>query len=499
MKAFFINCELSFWRDAARIMVEDHGWNVAYWSGTKAIRDQISQSFPDAVFHLFHDAVKGIPPEEFAGDAYPALDQPLLEKLANCESVALKMMDRLGVVSSLNYQEQIRHYFRLVKYWRHVIEKLRPGVAVFPASPHVIYDYILYELCKLFSVKTVMFERTSIPGLVYPESRFEEGNPRLRSLYEAGLKNNGAVQLSATTEAHLEKIKSPYSEGAPAHVKFKNANLNESLGLLKKAYLLYTRGIPETYDKIPGRKIEDPEMTPLENLKKTRLGRLKRRELALCWDRLAETPDLDKPFVYAALHCQPERSTSPNGGVYAHQFLMVELLSQCVPQGWRVYVKEHPSQFKRFQRAERSKIPEFYEDMAALGNVTLVPLSMDSFELIDRAKAVATISGSVGFEAVVRGTPVLLFGHAWFRWCEGTFFTADRESLVQAISAIESGYKVSEQRLRKYLHAVERIGTRGYIDSVYEKVLDIPGKENAAAIAKALEHHLREDTVEERQ
>lgn len=497
MNAFFINCELPFWQQAAGVMENDHGWKVKYWTGTKAIQGDIAAKFPDAVFHDFHHAVKGIPALALADHEYPALDQPFLDKLSGCESVTLKMMDRLGVVGAFNYQEQIRHYFRLVRYWRHTIETLKPGIVVFPASPHVIYDYVLYELCKLYGVKTIMFERTSIPGLVYPVSRFEEGNPALLSEYESRLKLDEPEQLSTGTEAHIEKIRSPYSEGLPAHVKFKNANLNDSLGLIKKAWLLYTRGVPITYDKVPGRRIEELQMTPLENLKKTVAGRKGRRELACCYEELASEPDLKKPFVYVALHCQPERSTSPNGGVYAHQGLMVELISQCLPKGWMVYVKEHPSQFKRFQRAERSKTVEQYEDMAGLKNVCLAPLSFNSFQLIDRSRAVATISGSVGFEAIVRGRPTLVFGHAWYRWCEGSFYTPDRNSLEKALEVVRAGYEVNERRLRHYLGAVEKIGAKGYIDSVYEKVLDISERENALSMATAITGHLRAEQSEE--
>ncbi len=499
MNAFFINCELPFWQDAAGVMENDHGWKVKYWTGTKAIRGDIAAKFPDAVFHDFHHAVKGVPAPALADHDYPALDQPFLDKLSGCESTALKMMDRLGVMGAFNYQDQIRHYFRLVRYWRHAVETLNPGVVVFPASPHVIYDYVLYELCKLYGVKTIMFERTSIPGLVYPVSRFEKGNPALLSEYESRLATGKPEELSPETEAHLKKIRSPYLDGMPAHVKFKNANLNNSLGLIKKAWLLYTKGVPVSYDKVPGRRIEETEMTPIENLKKTLAGRKRRQKLARCYESLAREPDLKKPFVYVALHCQPERSTSPNGGVYAHQQLMVELLSQCLPQGWMAYVKEHPSQFKRFQRAERSKTIELYEDMAALKNVRLVPLSFDSFRLIDKAKAVATISGSVGFEALVRGRPALVFGHSWYRWCEGSLFTPDRESLEKALEIAGSGYEVNEERLRHYLGAVEKIGVQGYIDSVYEKVLDISAQDNARSVAAAMARHLdAEDAKEKR-
>ncbi len=88
-----------------------------------------------------------------------------------------------------------------------------------------------------------------------------------------------------------------------------------------------------------------------------------------------------------------------------------------------LYVKEHVSQFKEYQAAERSKTFDFYNKIASKANVAIVPLTYTSFELIDHANASATVSGTVGWESVVRGKPALLFGHSWYRDCKGVFVT----------------------------------------------------------------------------
>ena len=481
MNAFFINCELAFWQDVARTMERDHGWSVRYWTGTRAIEDQVRTRFPEAVFHRFHDAVKSIPPQGFDPSRTP--DEPLLEKLALCQANAFKMMDRYGVIGSFTPQEQTRLYLRLVAYWLGVIETLAPDVVVFPTAPHMVYDYVLFELCRVLGVRTVMFERTSVPGLVYPVASYREGSRKLRDLCRQGVENDGSV--SPAVQEYLDGIRD--REGrTPAHVKHKNKHMTDTLGLVKKAWLLYTKGVPESYDKVPGRPFEYRTMTPLENLRKTVDGRRTRRRLAAYYDRLAGPVDTSRPYVYVGLHCQPERSSSPCGGFYAHQELMVGLLAQNLPDGWRVYVKEHPSQFKRFQRAERAKTLNFYEDMAAMDNVDLVPLSQDSFELMDKARGVATISGSVGFEAVARGIPALVFGNAWYAGCEGAFDVRDEISLRDALAKIADGYAVDRDRLLRYLHCVERVGVRGYIDGIYEKITGIDPAENAASIASAI-------------
>ena len=115
------------------------------------------------------------------------------------------------------------------------------------------------------------------------------------------------------------------------------------------------------------------------------------------------------------LHFQPERTSMPEGGIYAQQLALVRTLSLALPSGWRILVREHPSIFRGpnvFSRRYRS--PEFYKALAGLRNVQLTPMSTSPAELLDHASCVATITGTVGLEALAMGLPVIAFGGpAW--------------------------------------------------------------------------------------
>ena len=211
-----------------------------------------------------------------------------------------------------------------------------------------------------------------------------------------------------------------------------------------------------------------------------------RRRLISCYESLSVTPDLDAPFVFVALQCQPERQASPNGDVFVHQNLMVELLSATVPSGWKIYVKEHLSQFNDYQTPERGRTELFYRDMAALPNVELVPMWMRSFDLIDNARAAATVSGTVGWEAVNRGTPALMFGYGWYRGCEGVFHTQTAEECRAALRRIADGYIPDPELVRRFAGLVERHSIIGYVDPDMAHITGIPPKENARNIADAI-------------
>jgi hypothetical protein len=123
----------------------------------------------------------------------------------------------------------------------------------------------------------------------------------------------------------------------------------------------------------------------------------------------------DRPFVYFALHMQPELTTTAIGGVYDDQVLAVERLSKLIPSDWIIYVKENPIQTEQYRGTF------FFERLARLPNVCLVSQRINTFELIEHSQFVATITGTVGWEAVTGGKNVLVFGHTWYRTLPGVF------------------------------------------------------------------------------
>jgi hypothetical protein len=190
------------------------------------------------------------------------------------------------------------------------------------------------------------------------------------------------------------------------------------------------------------------------------LGRQKKK---LTWEEyalVAMAVPLNVPYVYVALHLQPERTTSSLGGVFADQYLVIDMLARMVPAGWRVYVKEHPSQFYPPFCGERSRHADFYREVSALPNVTLVSLSVSTFDLIDNARAVATVTGTVGWEAVLRGRPALVFGSAWYRHCDGVWFVPTEAALRAAFDAIEGGARPDYRRIRLYMLALHQVCAR---------------------------------------
>ena len=499
IQAIFAECSVPTWLDVAENLQKNHSWSMCYWTAKPEFNSLVKKRFPQTIFHANVDAICGIPAEECKDLPLPTLDQSLLHQLAYCESISLRMMNRMDRNDCFSYEERSRLFYKHVQYWLGVLEKFSPDIVFFPVAPHLVYGYILYTLCKLKGIATIMFELTSIVPFIFPVRHFEEGSKAILSTYEhLKKKKPSRVTLSQETEHYLKRMAGDSTQATPFYMKSNLAKQRIGRYLtgqlihppkhipqaVQKAHYLFSR---RHYIKQRGRSIEQSEMSGLrylfckfEGIQKN--GRLQRR-----YEQYVEPVDLSQPYVYVPLHYQPERTTSPEGEVFAHQFLMVDMLSKCIPKGWYVYVREHPMQFKAVgSHGECSRIPEFYDDLIKLRNVKFLPFSLSSFDLIEHARAVATVTGTVGWEALLRKKPVLTFGHAWYKHCEGAFYTIDERQCRQALTHIAKGYIIDEKAVRYFLSALEQHAIKSYTEPAYQKVATITPEENVEHLTNCL-------------
>jgi len=152
-----------------------------------------------------------------------------------------------------------------------------------------------------------------------------------------------------------------------------------------------------------------------------------------------------------------------------------------MPEGHLIYVKENPKQ------TEKQRGPLFYNRLRALKNVRVVPLRESSVELIRGSLAVATITGTAGWEALFHGKPVLVFGSAWYREFPGvTTFTDDLD-----VSQFLRTVPPDEAEIVSFLDRALMTAGRGIVDPAYAQLVpDYSDEQNARDVASSLMRHV---------
>ena len=166
---------------------------------------------------------------------------------------------------------------------------------------------------------------------------------------------------------------------------------------------------------------------------------------------------------------------------------MTEVLASALPDDWLIYVKEHPLQWTLHgSNFTDYRYPGYYQALASIKKVRVVPAETSTYKLTNAARAVATIAGTAGLEAVFRQKPVLVFGYFWYQDFPGMFKVRDLASCKKALEEIKSGFRVSHQQVIDYLGVFDKVSFHGYMDVDGTKVSKLTPQENTFNIFNAL-------------
>ncbi len=510
VRAIYSNFSEHFWLDVSQYLAGEFDWEPVYWVGIDWMQSFAESQFPNTIFQPTVDAVKGIPPAGFDPSEGWPIDKTLLDQLARAQLTAVNMMDRMDALDSFTYSQRVRHFYRQVGYWSAVIDRLQPEIVVFKEIPHMVFDYILYELCRIKRIRTMMFQITSMRSLWLMKETLYDQHAGIQ-LYHKMLADGVSpdqVELSEHLDTYLQSLRAFY-EDVPMFVRFvskddlrvstetpmqKLASLGRYPKFIRKQLAIWRKKLkpPRNYLVQHGKTPETSAMTASDYRRFRRESKAKMDPLVAYYAQLARTPDLERKYVYIALTFQPEANSSPLGGVYADIQLMIELISRSVPEDWVLYVKEHPSELHPdwAWRAQACRSRTFYDDILAIPKVRFVPNDASSYDLIDHAKAVATLTGTTAWQAVNRGVPGMIFGYPWYQGCEGIYHIETIEDCQQAIDQINTGVDIDLGKIRLFVHALEQSGVSAYVDELWRDY--VPFDSDPQRMAEAINGFFRQ-------
>ena len=493
--AVYINCWVDPWADVAQHLQDEYGYKPVWWIGYSREDDShhiIPQRFPDIVYQDNADAWKGRFPKEIEGKApYYYLDVDFLNKHANHELQAIKMMDRMDQdLRSFNFMERQRHFRNMIKQWMAAMDLVKPDLVISTAIPHRLYDYVLFWLCEEKGIPFLTIQHTQFPGRLYfSKNQFYTIENRFIDDWHSFEKKDHLIQeLTNDIKERFESVKKDYEEAAPSYMAFdakREKKATSRFFMLKRwikkfttTYRPFLFGQPAdaltiglcAYDKKKDKKYEESDGNIYQHERMLLRVNKYKDQLQKTYESLCVKPNYNEDYVMLFLHYQPEATTCPGGDIFVDQRLCVELLLKYLPKNWKVYVKEHPHQFIRYRIGHTGRMRDLYDDLVKNERVKLISTEIDSFELIKHTKAVSTITGTVGWEAMVRQKPVIAFGMGWYEnYSKGVLRITDEKSAENMYQFIEN-YQYDEHSLIAYLASVGK-NTRlaYYFKNMYKK------------------------------
>lgn len=469
MKLFLFQWPLD--NDAYRdvlLLLEQAGHEITYLAGSGSQRE-VAKRFPRAILHEHERAFNGEP----ANGASEFLVPPsasLIRAMSEVELLVLSMMNKHFDWMTIDERKQV--YYNILGYWHAVLSHEKPGALIFTAVPHSVYDYVAYELAQRLGIRTIMFDNTTIDDRYLYLTDFRKGSEAVRSaLFRLANARVTPADLALDIRTYYERSRDSSIRYVPPYV-VEDSEKYSFINVLKLRRNLVSRSIK---DGSFLRKI-------FFFLVKAFGAHIKKE-----YQSVAQPPDLSQPFVYVPLGYQPECTTSPQGDIFVVQTLMLETLSAALPKGWRIYVKEHPSQWgPKGLNFSSSRYQGYYRRLARIPGVMVVPVTTQSSDLIRDSKAIVTVSGTAGFEALLRQKPVIIFGHPWYQDAPALLRADSIPTCRQCFEKIIRGMEILEEENLRFLKALEEGTVHGHFQAYSKRHSQVTSQESAKAIGKII-------------
>jgi hypothetical protein len=407
-------------------------------------------------------------------------------------------MDRLDPLGN-DFAFQHRRYFfqDLLGYWLAYIDKVNLDLVISPSIPHRVFDYALYVACKIRGIRFVMFQATPFGN----NSLLIDDIDTIGEQYcLVGKKNEDHGPAEFIIE-RIEAVKKEYNKGMPDYMARQEVNNRLHIfNIFKKIPKFLARPVlslfggpmPNTYWVENGKLPSESSYNWLNFYAVKVKNAVRVRQFKRNYSNIVSR-DLPSRYVLVALHYQPEETSCPTGGSYADQISLIRLLDQALPSDVPILVKEHKSQFYNDRESGAGRDNSYYQRLNSISDrVYFASINQSPFELIDQSIATVTISGTIGWESAIRGTPTLVFGRAWYEYMPRVYKVKTKSDIISCWkSVIDAKDKDLDAEIVRYHGFLE---TKFLKAKHYKSKLnktDVTMTESVENICKALKGFLR--------
>lgn len=416
-KYWFIPTGNKVWLEAAKNIYELKIGRPVLWVGDNKHYKEAKNYFGNAVLSS-QDLV--FYPERLATVSYKAKSSEffLSDNYIRAKDRCLKMMDRLDLYGSFSRIDREVVFNKLCIWILNKFEETTPDALILVENPHSHTYYLIYEICLYQNIQIIKFNRWLNIPVMYAQN-LTTGKRQKVSIkmqedlslkFDSHIKEfiNDLSRLNNNDNYILPAIKIQING-----VKLKNKIINffkyGIISQIKEFCFQFRQYFSKTYYPINPYKFGYFLRLWIKYRRKDNLKK--------AFNKFKGKKDLSEKFVYYALSFEPERTTCPDGNEFHDQIITLIVIRNFLPPEYKIYVKEHPSQFYLAEKGSRGRSPLFYEAIKNIKGVFLLDGEIDSLELIRKAEFTASVSGSGAFESAIMGKKSLVFGDTWYEGC----------------------------------------------------------------------------------
>ena len=435
----------------------------------RAVFDDI-RSFPDFYLEQF-SILQNMPDDEFDREF-----KKLEEDLEIENNTLLIHYDR-ALRWVPDYKKVRIFQFATMQFIQKFLNEVEPAFILDGVTTYM--QLALREVCRKKNIPYPMTEGSRINDFINISQADGRYISMQETFHELQKGNLGAMKKDALEEADKVLKEFLTKPERPAYALRNSALKFDIVPILKRLFVTL-----HPSKLFPSRKIVmldramNYELTPLAYIKNGLVGKCRRfiQKLLKVFDA---TPDLNKPYFYLPLHFAPENSDIYFGTSYDHHAGFVSQLAKHIPSDCQLYVKEHPSMAGR-------RPTTFYKELNELFNVRMIDPSVSTFDLIQKSRAVVTVTGTAGWEAYLLGKPVIVLGTIFYNFLPSVLYAQIDDDFAVKIKDYLENLKPDEQERQNAFRAFYEscfAGTCGDIgqDTPAEKTF-----ENADMVAQAI-------------
>ena len=428
-----------------------------------------NQKCEQSKFISIEEILRKIQSRNFSQFDFTEISPEYLTSTHRQQIIALEMMLRIDTTKDMRFVDRRDIFFFFSAFWLKKLKAMKPDAIYFGVIPHEVGDYILYVVAKHLGIDTIVnveayilgrrricnsieFPQESHPAINYQE--FQDSNRNLeRWLSE---QREIKVRQYVSWMAHIDDLKPNKYENwiflrflRRAWIYFLNMSEKSKISKVdsSKIYQTNLKGTEKFFGKL---------IYSMKKFISLEIINFERRLIAFDRVQIVEQSLPAGDFVVLFLHYQPEMLVSPVAGDYFDQIQNVAMIAGSLPDGWNLLIKEHPAQQKdSYGYNYLGRDPLYYSKLTSIPRVHLVNTEIRSHELILKSKGVATISGTVGWQALVLLKPVLVFGNVWYGNAPNAYIANSRESIVKFFGACKRTSTLDETKTSELLKFLE--------------------------------------------